>query len=499
MAAKSYKWYEHERLEPETGDNDEEILLSEIGTIRSKNLSQHFKDLKIQFTFQMCRNKVSAGGWLSTASHAMALKAVKNKHKDIDIFLNPYPVIYNKKDKCWVPFMRYWDSWVMDMDNTPFSTISELLEWIGSTGVPLPIAVSQTGKRNFHVQYVGNPGYWTAERRTHLKCQLAGLKEIPTDNRILSQLLQKYAYIDPSFDKQNPLFQKIRLPGSVKLKGNERFIVLGWYSDNYNINDPYKPFKVDELEQPVVKLIPVVESETDTGMYNKSISDKVHDKFYPIVEREVLAVLGNSPTAKGFAEVITRGLGHAKNKELFLKQTYLAEELGVNQCTISKKITMLKKAGIITETKVHVFKSIGHEENRVKEYGIGPKLKYAMGYKQRESVPASKTSTSRLLEVLKRDYEENERHSGMLDDIRASYVLGVKKEDFIELALSKLRDTPFDYWKTEGRIAASWDNWEDKVSDCEYFRKKGYYRPAKPLINVHNIIRDFNFGVSTHD
>jgi len=399
-----------------------------------------------------------------------------NAHKN-----NLYTTKHGKKISKLEPH-GFAGQFVLDLDESGFSNIDEIYNYLKENTLPLPLQITQTGKRSFHLVYRmetdRDPRNGISVIEVILfACYLFQIdaKDQSTDS-LLSQL---YNYgIDRSYIYQHPSTHKYRVPGSMKIKERERFTCIG---KAYR----YTPMKQSELwdmfsSHPSIDLLKEKNGITSSVVSIDVAKEQEEEHFIREVKREniqdieiteeiaakeqlIISAIENDywkeyipifiekfstvmskKYAKKYAEWICKNLTFLKRGELYISQLRVAKELDIVQTTVSRHLKALIDGGFLKILGSYVKGKIP------RKYGMGDLIQELF--------------QTKVYEKLEEEYVAGETNDQMLTDIRILVHSGVETADIIKIVRMKMESRPYKKQRSEKDIKRAVGSWLNKTT-----------------------------------
>jgi DNA-binding Lrp family transcriptional regulator len=348
-------------------------------------------------------------------------------------------------------------NWVLDMDNVPgiagetsLDRISYLVEKLKSFECPLPLMIVETSIASFHLLFHGIKEEWSDSRRYAVALRASGCTKKVTDVKERDSIL-KAGGVDPNYMSQNPGMAKMRLPGSVNVhksmgkvttwRVDKLVVIEGWINPNYHSLTNTQISSLDFFEDTEVK---------EKAVSKKKDEDTVWKIFYPMV-KEVLASSLKGKPLKDISKFLSKNKNFLLQGKLRIHQEFLASELGITQCAVSKILKKLKDNNVLVVTAGYV------KGKCAKSYGCSEKLKVCFEQKvKKEYNPYV-------------EYRAGEFNTQFLEDIRGMSRMGWSKDRIIQTIMSK-QDMRGKRSRTINEVAKAVDSWFNIKRDFEFVK-----------------------------
>lgn len=384
-----------------------------------------------------------------------ALAALDHGHAALDMWvyvnqLKSVPPSLDKRSRAGYVGAAAPCNWVLDLDNvpgisgeTPQDRINSLINKLESNHCPQPVLYVETSPGSFHLVYTGKRGDWTEARRYALAERAAGIGHAKRHQYQRDALLQEGG-VDTVYLSANIERAKFRLPGSLnvmkcpKVDGfpTEPVVVHGYENPDYQMPSMEMLASLDSGYVPAKKSVRKA----------RPFAEAAWKRWVPAI-RKLLKDLVDEDILEGVVEFLAKNYNMLKKKQCRILQTYMAEQLKIEQYRVSRVLRRLVRDGILVQTADHI---IGV---KAKSYGCG--LLLAKCFKDAE--------TNIRNHDLHLPYSPGEVNDHFLTDIRVAVATRVPLQELTEILLDKQVGRPRDKVRGRKDIENAFISWLNKT------------------------------------
>jgi DNA-binding Lrp family transcriptional regulator len=205
--------------------------------------------------------------------------------------------------------------------------------------------------------------------------------------------------------------------------------------------------------------IPVIKKKVE---YKDRFWERYRDKFV----EGVCKVLGGTKAAQ-IAELLTQNYSLLKKGKFYISQIKLAEELGVDQRSVSRYLKKLVDAGILEVKAGHIFNCNKYADRKPKQYGFGLKMKDLIWPRTISKVFS--INIKKIQHDILEDYCSRETNERMMADVRYLYIAGFDTTEITDYCYNKQHYGSGNHrsWRDIFCIARRWE----MIYDGRYKRK----------------------------